>query len=128
MGGGDALYTAVYDMKSLPLVLWLLGDKGADLNKRIYDGKNPLSGVRSLDILKALLDRGADATALDDDGGFLLMHYATKGRIDIKACLLQDPRVRATIDVQDMNGNTAFHYACLGEDETSAISIVHLLL
>ena len=60
--GVTPLYAAVYHMKSLPLVLWLLDEKGADVNTRVTVGQTPLHALYSLDILNVLLDRGADPT------------------------------------------------------------------
>ena len=45
------------------------------------------------------------------------------------ARLLEDPRVRATVNVHDTGGNTALHLArCNNRDETASTSIIHLLL
>ena len=90
--GITPLYAAVYHLNSLPLVLWLLDEKGADVNKRIYNGQISLHAVHSLDILNALLDRGADPTLLRDEGFSPLMQHANYGRIDMVARLLKDPR------------------------------------
>jgi len=40
------------------------------------------------------------------------MHQMRNGTVDGVARLLQDPRVRATINMQDVDGRTAFHHAC----------------
>jgi len=82
----------------------------------------------SLDILTALLDRGADPTLPADGGSSPLMWQALRGNVENVARLLQDPRVRATVNVQDSGGETALHWACSIEDETLALSILHLLL
>ena len=46
------------------------------------------------------------------------------------AHLLQDPRGRATVNMQDRQGNTVLHYACDcdSEGEEAAAPTVHLLL
>ena len=122
-------YAAVYLLKSLPLVLWLLDEKGVDVNSRTSYGQTPLHAAGSLDVLSALLDRGADPTLLDTQNQTPLIPVAYYQRVDIVARLLQDPRVRATIDVQVSEGNTALHFACCRKDvETFDISIVHFLL
>ena len=120
--GITPLYAAVRFIRSLPLVLWLLDEKGADMNARLDDGQTP----RTLNILKVMLDRRADPTVLDDNDKSPLMCHAYHGRVDIVGHLLQDPRVRAAIDVQDNEGDTAFHFACLREDmdDTTATSIL----
>jgi len=56
------LYAAVYHRKSLPLVLWLLDEKGADVNRRTVYAQTPLHAAYILDVLNVLLDRGADPT------------------------------------------------------------------
>ena len=73
------LYVAAYHMKCLPLVLWLLDMKGADVDAPILRGQTVLAKTDSLEILDALLDRGADPTLLDFDGMSLLMHHGWKG-------------------------------------------------
>ncbi len=58
------------------------------------------------------------------------MCHTNYGRTDVVAHLLQDPRVRATVDVQNCDGDTSLHLACFrgDDDETLATYIVHLLL
>jgi len=56
------------------------------------------------------------------------MIQAHFGSVDVVARLLQDPRVRATVNLQITRGKTALHSASCNEDETWATSIVHLLL
>jgi len=60
--GYTPLYAAVYHKKSLPLVLWLLDEKGMDVNTRVSGGRTSLHAACSLDVLNALLDHGADPT------------------------------------------------------------------
>ena len=48
--------------ESLSLVVWLLDEKGADVNGTMADGTSAFHAAGSLDILTALLDRGADPT------------------------------------------------------------------
>ena len=128
--GITPLYAAVHHIKSLSLVLWLLDEKGADVNKKIYNGQTPLHGTCSLDILNALLDRGADSTLLDNkfQSSIMTHAYNDNDEVSIEERMLEDLRARATIDMQDKDNGTAIHYACNREDETSATSIVHLLL
>ena len=129
-GGYTPLYAAVYYKKSLPLVLWLLDEEGVDVNTRVSGGQTPLHAAYILDVLNVLLDRGADPTLLDEDNASPLMFAANFGDVDVVAPLLQESRVRAIVDVQDSEGDTALHWACLREDmdDTTATSIVHLLL
>jgi len=82
----------------------------------------------SLGIIIALLDRGADPSIADDQGFVPLMHFVFLGSVDIVARVLQDPRVRATVNMQPNTGYTALHDVCLHKDETKATSIIHILL
>jgi len=127
--GITLLYTVFYDMRSLSLVLRLLDEKGADVNRRSRSGNTALHGARSLDILNALLDRGADPTLLNIKHLCPLLNYTNFEGVDRVARLLQDPRVRATVDMRYM-GETVLHFACFREDddETVTTSIVHVLL
>jgi hypothetical protein len=128
-GGYTPLIVAVCYIKSLPLTVWLLDEKGADVNATSLCGYTPLHMAPSLDILAALLNRGADPTLLNRFGRTPLMSQALYGRIDIVTRLLQDPRVRATVNVQHRYGTTALHLACDNDDyETVTISILSLLL
>jgi len=122
------MYVAVYRLHSLSLAIWLVDAKGADVNARSSHGLTPIHGAQSLDILTALLDRGADPTMLTNDGWSPLMHNVFFGRFDNVKGLLQDARVRATIDMQDRNGDTALHFACRRYNETKAHATVHPLL
>lgn len=62
----------------------------------------PSSDARSLDILNALLDRGATLTLPDDsfDRKSLLLQNIYYCNVDIVARLLQYPCVRATVNEQ----------------------------
>jgi ankyrin repeat protein len=60
--GFAPLYKAVEFPEGLPLVLWLLDEKGADVNSGTSFGDTPLHAALSLDVVHALLDRGADPT------------------------------------------------------------------
>lgn len=73
--GITPLYAAVYYIRKLSLVLWLLDERGADLNTRVSDGQIALHAACSLEVLNVLLDRGAGSILLDDEGGSPLMYY-----------------------------------------------------
>ena len=66
--GVTVLYAAVCNRNSLPLTLWLLDEKSADVKRRSRAGHTPLYAACSLDVLNALLDRGADPALVDDEG------------------------------------------------------------
>jgi len=94
------------------------------------DEGTPLHHVsESLDILTVLLNRGADPTMLNNDGMSPLMYHVFWGRADVVKPLLEDPRVRATIDMQNRHGETALHFACSHHhDETKSHAMVRPLL
>ena len=52
--GNTLLHTAIYALKSLELVLWLVHEKGADVNIPDRNGFTPLHFAQSLDVLKKL--------------------------------------------------------------------------
>jgi len=110
--GYMALVAAAGDLQSLSLVMWLLDEKGANVNGTIENGISALHLAGSLDILTALLDRGADPIQPNRYSELPLMSQVIAGTIEVVARLLQDPRVRATIDAQAKDGATALHHAC----------------
>ena len=57
--GYTPLHIAACKMGNVPLTVWLLDEKGADVNAA-RDGFTAIHDARSLDILTALMDRGAD--------------------------------------------------------------------
>ena len=88
--GDTPLLIAAWWVESLPLVVWLLDEKGADVNATTSFGLTPLHWADSLDILNALLDRGADPT-VRSDGLTPLMGQVLHQNVDNVARLLQDP-------------------------------------
>jgi ankyrin repeat protein len=110
--GRTPLYVAACDLKSLSLTTWLLDEKGADVNGKSQYGNTPLHRAASLDILNALLERAADPTIQTNVGWSPLMDYTIWDRTDLVKRMLQDPRVRASIDVQNRDCDTALHFAC----------------
>jgi ankyrin repeat protein len=112
------------------LVVRLLDEKGADVNGTRRDGSSALHVAASLDILIALLDRGADPTRVNQRTRSPLMQQAFYGTADVVVRLLQDPRVRATVNMQNLDGNTALHLACWNDrvtHEESASKVQSLL-
>ena len=130
--GLTPLIAAASIKESLSLVVWLLDEKGADVNGTMADGTSAFHAAGSLDILTALLDRGADPTLAYEENSLPIMWHASFGTEDTVARLLQEPRVRATVNVQDRDSETALHWACktfgtFGAREAVAPK-VHLLL
>ena len=108
--------------------MWLLDEEGGDVNGTTPLGSTPLHYPGSLDILTALMDRGANPTLSDNRGWTPLMGQACRGKPDNVGRLLEDPRVRAAIDVLDEIGFTSLHWACIRFEEDFATSIILLLL
>lgn len=93
--GYTPLYLAVYPGNDLSLVLWLLDEKGADVKAA------PIHMARSSQMRIALLDRGADPNVLDREGRTLLIHRAIWLDDKSVARLLEDPCVRAVVNMRD---------------------------
>jgi len=53
--GCTPMYAAVWRLQSLPLTVWLLDEKGADVNATTSLGTTPLCVALFLDILTALM-------------------------------------------------------------------------
>lgn len=53
--GSTPLYVAVFKLKSLPLALWLLDEKGADVNAATSQGATLVHGAFTLDLLDVRL-------------------------------------------------------------------------
>lgn len=115
-------------LKSVPLVLWLVNEKGADVNAADESGDVPLHHAKSLDVLNALLDCGADPSIVISHKLTPLMLYVIWRKSEMVGRLLQDPRVRANVNAQDCTGDTALHIACDQVDEGEVPAIIHSLL
>ena len=102
-------------------------EKGPDVNFLDMEGFTPLHFAQSLDVLKVLLDCGADPAVQNDEGSTPLMWQLSRGYYDSAARLLEDPRVRATVNVQDFKGDTALHELSV-DGETPDESVVAQLL
>jgi ankyrin repeat protein len=123
--GLTPLLTAIIHIDSVSLVVWLLDEKGADVNACTGGWKSALHYAFFLDIFIALLDRGADPILPAGHCEPPLMSQAQYGTVDNVAHLLQDPRVRASINVRNGKGLTALHYACNAEEvETVAAKVM----
>ena len=119
---------AVFKLKSLSLALWLLAEKDADVNAATSQGATPIHGAFTLDLLNALLDRGTDPSKLDRHGITALMSQATLGEDGAIGRLLEDPRVRAIVNLRNVPGDTAFHWVCTHKSDKQQYAQVLLLL
>lgn len=129
--GLTVLVAAACELENLPLTLWLLDEKGADVNARWAGGRTALMFARCPDIISALLARGADPTLTEDKGWTSLIAQVSTGHANAVARLLEEPRVRATIDMQHNTGWTALHCACSLHgrgDGSLAATMAHVLL
>lgn len=126
--GQTVLCAAVAFFKSVPLIAWLIDEKGAGVKRRSGNGEFPTHAARSVDLLNALLDRGADPTKRNDVKYTPLMQNALFGRVALVARLLEDPRVRATADMRERNNHSALSLAGYHRVEANATPIVRLLL
>lgn len=75
--GDTPLTTAVRFLKSAPLVLWLVKERGADLNAADGDGGKPLHLVQSIDVLDALSECDVDPSLPDMRGMTALIYHIT---------------------------------------------------
>ena len=78
--GLTPLCVAVDRIESLPLIMWLLDEKGAYMNDTSKFGSTPLHAARSLDILTALMDRGANPALPTEYGWTPLMSQSAYKR------------------------------------------------
>lgn len=128
--GGDSrppLYEAV--TLNLPLVLWLLDEKGADVNAKCCFGQTALHWTDRVSILNTLMEHGADPTLLDLYGKSALTNNVRSCCSAVVACLLSYPRARETVDLQDCDGETCLHLASgIYRGNDTATSITHDLL
>jgi len=110
------LFVAVDKFQHVPLILWLVNEKGADVNAA--GNRNGLSlfhVASSCEVVKALLDCGTDPTlqeATNDDTPLISYLWYSKRDSYMVLCLLENPQVRATVNTRDRFSSTALHYAC----------------
>ena len=64
------LFVAVNKFQHVPLILWLVNEKGADVNAAVdCNGLSLFHVARSCDVVKALLDCGTDPTLQEATNG-----------------------------------------------------------
>ncbi len=108
------LYVAAKNF-SLAFMVYLMDVKGADPRSRNGTrGESILHAVSSVEKVNALLERGVNPTAKNVDWETPLMLCADNGNSQCVARYLQDPRVRASLNVAKtrLGGFTTLHCAC----------------
>jgi len=96
---------------SLPDIVQLLLEHGADANMRALDNSTPLQaamGNGSVEIVRMLLEHGASVGAKDNDGRTPLHKAAGKGRDEVVRVLLKRG---ANAGARDYEGRTSFQLA-----------------
>ena len=130
--GETPLLCAVPRQGGGPQVLWLITEKGADVNFPDGEGRTSLFFAFEADVFNILLDCGADPTRRDKKGRTPLIQFVDGDWCDFHegiARLLQDPRVQATVNVQNRDEDTALHFACRWDaDDPEEFAVIRLLL
>ena len=118
-------------------------DAGASLAARDHAGKTPLLSAlvfdASFDVIKTLLDRGADLGAVDRNGVGALHHAVMHGTDEISSApAIVSYLLASGADTSklDRDGNTPLHYAVCGsygnhdptEDQPSLLAVIDMLL
>lgn len=96
------------------VVTYLL-DHGANIDQGDHLGSTPLLCTcwhGHTRVVERLIERGADPTTGDDDDSSALMHVSGEGYVDLVRCFLKNPRSLATINHQNLDGQTALYEAC----------------
>jgi ankyrin repeat protein len=104
--GATALVYALSG-RYLTTVQALLAARDVDPNLRRADGVSPLMlavGLGDADIVKALLDKGADVNSANPKGFTVLMYAAGKGDLPVVKALLEKG---AEVDAEDQGHTTA---------------------
>jgi len=116
------------------LVSHLLVSRGVDVNGRTGNGSTAIHHAHNEEVLGFLLGGGAEPVVWNDKGWLPLMHHVQAGRSECVARLLEDPRVRASIDTvvrgEDFEGFSALHLACWHNNVTPTAKLAilrHLL-
>ena len=98
----------------------LLNDDRSILDSKSKDGLSPLlysSAKGKLEIVKNLLERGADLHSKDREGSGILINGVASGNLDlVKFLLTQD----LDLNFQDSNGMTPLHFAAMFKDPAIA--------
>ena len=86
----------------------ILLNNGIDVNYIGPYGTTAIILARSIEIVKILIDAGANINMQDNNGNTILMNVSARGQSDILELLLEHG---ANINIKDKYGRTAFTYA-----------------
>lgn len=107
--GRSPLHLAATCKKEMPAIVEILVTAGADINARDIKGGTPLiaaAGNHCPDILKILLNKGADPALTDRDGA-TVMHYMARWDADrLTSAIDELLSAKADIDARDRLGRT----------------------
>ena len=93
---------------------------GAPVNSRAYDGQTPLHLARTVEVVRVLLEHGANVGAVDNQGRAPL--HKRRDEVGVVRLLLEHG---ANVDAVDNQGRTPLHNAVA---EYWGVSIVRMLL
>ena len=114
--GGTVLHSAAF-RGQLDIMQWMIEEGNAEVNTRDLDGATALllaARENHFDIVKYLLQRGADVIARTSDGRTLL-HYAAKfGHVEIARWLVEEQG--ADVHEKTTDGLTPWIYAVMGRE------------
>lgn len=119
----------------LALVSLMVDSLNVDVNGRTSNGSAAVHHAMNAGVLGYLLEGGAEPVVWNDKGWSPLMHHVQAGRPECVARLLEDPRVRASVDTvargDDFNSFSALHLACYFNNVTPTAKLAllrHLLV
>ena len=125
------LHIAVHSMEVEPIPILL--EHNADINSQCSEGKTPLYEAISLfasfpegmvvDIVRQLLEHGADTNILDHRHSTVLHQASSRGWVEVARLLLQ---YGANVDVKDRKGRTPLQIASTeGYDSVTKLLLEH---
>lgn len=127
--GRTALYIAV--IKGNAALCRTVLDHGADPNEKFLFGGEETPAIMyasSSDVLATLIEKHADITIKDDDGGTPLHYHASNPSVQTGDTLALLSNAGCNPNAQDKNGNTALHACCQNPLSFNSYKAAALLL